>query len=76
MSTEAGTETVSTQDLFVSLEGREFRNYRDFDEAVQQALGRYRSAFPLTYTPHQAIAWARENGWISDSDKGLLVKVR
>jgi hypothetical protein len=67
---------VSTRDLFVSLEGHVFLTYRDFDRAVQEALGRYRSAFPLTYTPHQAIAWARQNGWITDSGEGLLVEVR
>jgi hypothetical protein len=66
----------STQELFASLEGRTFRNYRAFDEAVQEALGVHRSAFPLTYTPHQAISWARQNGWIEDSSDGLQVKVR
>lgn len=70
------TETFSTKDLFISLQGRSFLNYRDFDHAVQKALSQYRDAFPLTYTPHQAISWARQNGWISDSDDGLLVKVR
>lgn len=68
-------EAPSARDLFVSLQGQEFLNYRDFDEAVSLALERYRSAFPLTYTPHQAIAWARQNGWIRDSSDRLLVKV-
>jgi hypothetical protein len=66
----------STQELFVSLEGQTFRSYRAFDEAVQAALGVHRSAFPLTYTPHQAISWARQNGWIKDSSDGLQVEVR
>ncbi len=70
------TDTISTRDLFVSLEGRAFPTYRDFDQAVQEALGQYRNAFPLIYTPHQAIAWARQNGWITDSGDGLLVEVR
>jgi hypothetical protein len=64
-----------TQELFTSLQGREFRNYRDFDKAVQNALRDHRSAFPLTYTPNQAISWARQNGWIKDSSDGLLVEV-
>ena len=73
--TETSTGTVSTRDLFLSLEGRQFGNYRDFDQAVQRALGDYRRAFPLTYTPHQAIVWARQNGWIRDSNDGLRVEV-
>jgi hypothetical protein len=73
---ETDAKDVSTRDLFASLEGQDFRSYRDFDRAVQKALERYRSAFLLTYTPRQAITWARQNGWIEDSDKGLRVKLR
>lgn len=70
------TETSPTRELFVSLEGTEFSDYRDFDDAVQEALADRRGDFPLAYTPHQAISWARENGWIEDSSNGLHVKVR
>lgn len=69
----SSVETVSTRDLFASLEGKEFQSYPDFHQAVQEALGQYRSAFPLSYTPRQAIAWARENGWIRDSSEGLQI---
>lgn len=65
-----------TQELFAGLEGKEFRSYVDFDQAVREALLEHRSAFPLTYTPRQAISWARQNGWIKDSSRGLLVEVR
>lgn len=73
---EGVTDDVSTQDMFASLEGETFGSYRDFNQAVEDALGRYRSAFPLAYTPRQAIAWAHENGWIVTSDKGLQIKMR
>jgi hypothetical protein len=69
-------EISPTRELFASLEGTEFPNYRDFDNAVQEALADRRRDFPLTYTPHQAISWARENGWIEDSSDGLHIKVR
>lgn len=72
MSSDAA---ASPRDMFMSLEGRKFHSYRAFDEAVQSALGQYRSAFPLTYTPLQAIAWARQNDWIKDNSDGLLVEV-
>jgi len=68
-------DTITTRDLFVSLDGRRFATYREFDEAVTEALGRYRAAFPLTYTPNQAIAWARQNGWLSDDEQGLIVAI-
>ena len=73
---ESTVNGVSTQDLFASLEGKTFGSYRDFNQAVEDALGRYRSAFPLAYTPRQAIAWAYKNGWIVASDKGLQIKMR
>lgn len=68
-------EGSPTQELFASLDGQEFRTYVDFDQAVQAALRAHRSAFPLTYTPRQAISWARQNGWIKDSNDGLLIEV-
>jgi hypothetical protein len=68
-------EESPTQELFASLDGQEFRNYVDFDQAVDAALRAHRSAFPLTYTPRQAISWARQNGWIKDSSDGLVIEV-
>lgn len=68
-------EESPTQELFASLDGQEFRSYVDFDQAVHAALQAHRSAFPLTYTPRQAISWARQNGWIKDSNDVLVIEV-
>lgn len=75
METTLNNDDQSPRDLFISLEGLAFPNYREFDQAVGKALARYRDAFSLSYTPRQAITWAQQNGWIRDSDDMLSVEV-
>ena len=63
-----------TAEMFEALDGRVFKSYADVVAAVSSALGARRHVFPAHYRPGDAVAWARENGWLIRENGELAVR--
>jgi hypothetical protein len=72
---DSPSDPDAVKELFRSLEGQRFVSYGDFEQAVNDAFADFRDGLLLSYKPRQAIAWGRQNGWVTDDDDGLLIHV-
>lgn len=55
----------SSRELFQSLEGQEFADYRAIHDAVLKLFNGNLLDFPPGYSYLQLLMWAKEQGWIA-----------
>lgn len=67
--------TVTLNDLFADLDGRQFDNRRDFETAVLEVFNQHVSDLPIGYSYVDAIDGARARGWLVTTGGARGVRV-
>lgn len=59
---------VSSRDLFKPLDGREFDDYQQLQDAILSVFNQHLAAAPPRYSYLQLIEWGKRNSWIVPAD--------